>query len=91
MPLTPISINSENADNGDFYDTPQLNKGVYLLSLADKPPWVKNRRGYDYGHKRCDLLFIKDKKARNKPISPYNNEWTEVEASYCAVSSNKKQ
>ena len=86
----PISLSPANVDCGNFRDNEILQKGLYIICLSDKNPWVKNRRGYEYGHKRCDLLLVKDGNAENIPISPYNNDYSSLEASYCSVSDNKK-
>lgn len=69
-----ITVTPEDIDRGCFYDVGALNKGCFLLRIEDQNPWVGNRKGYKYGHIRQDILLVKDGKARNKTVKPYNNE-----------------
>lgn len=85
-----ISVSKSNIDEGNFKSITPLKEGINLLILTDKNPWVKNRKGHNYGHIRKDLLLIRDGVAENKPISPYNNDATSVSASYCTVTNRKK-
>ena len=87
MPAQPIDISKEMIDSGDFRSIPELSEGEYLLILEDTTLWVDKRQGHNYGHKRKDILLIKDGIAENKPIMPYNTPETRVVASYCQVSS----
>lgn len=86
----PINIIPADVDSGIFQSESLLRNGLFLLSLSDKNPWVKNRRGYSYGHIRKDLLLINRGKSKNRPISSYDNDQTKIEAKYCVVSNNKK-
>lgn len=88
--LNPIEVNSEYLDVGNFNTNNQLRNGDYMLVLKDKKPWGANRRRYKYAHTRKDILLIKKGKALNSPISPYNNEYSEVAASYCEVTNSLK-
>lgn len=85
-----IIIEKNQVDSGDFANIDNLKIGYYILVLQDDNPWVEKRRGHDYGHLRKDILFVKDGKAKNKPISPYNNKETSVSATYCKVTPSKK-
>ena len=70
----PITISKHDIDRGNFKRNPQLRKGRRLLVIADDNPWVLNREGYKYGHVRKDILLIKNGKAQNKTVMPYNTE-----------------
>lgn len=89
-PERTIAIQKKNIDKGDFSDYEELRDRLCLLFLKDAYLWVKNRRGYKYGHTRRDLLLLNMGKSKNKPISDYNNEETIVKASYCLVNSDNK-
>jgi len=85
-----IDVTGQQVDSGVFTDIPQLIKGWNLVIVKDQTPWVKQRIGYKYGAIRRDILLIKNGKARNRAVSPYNNEWSSVKASYCSVTKKKK-
>ena len=87
---TALIVNKKDVDRGDFKKYPNLRSNLVLLILKDKTPWVKNRKGYKYGHIRKDILLIDGGKAMNKPSFEYDTKPTEVEASYCRVTSFKK-
>lgn len=87
---TTLSIKKEDVDIGDFSYYPKLRNALVLLNLEDETPWVKNRKGYKYGHVRKDILLINRGKAINKPSFEYNTEETKVIAKYCYVSPEKK-
>lgn len=70
----PISISRKDLCNGFFSNYNELRKGVHLLSITDETPWVDKRDGYNYGHKRKDILLIKNGRAINKEIYPYSDE-----------------
>lgn len=85
-----IKIEKSQVDSGNFSNIKELKYGTFLLIIQDNNPWVENRKGYNYGHIRRDILVIKDGKALNKPISPYDNDATSVSTSYCQVKPDKK-
>jgi len=68
-----IEVTGHDIDKGDFRKYDKLNYGTMLLSVADENPWVENRSGYSYGHQRKDILLIKNGRAKNKPVMPYDN------------------
>lgn len=69
-----IDVTGRDIDRGAFSDYKQLNSGTVLLAIEDKNPWVENRKGYAYGHQRQDILLIKNGRAKNKPVMPYDNK-----------------
>ena len=86
----PIEIEKKLVDDGYFKKYGQLDKGLFLLDLTDDNLWVKQRQGFGYGHQRKDLLLLKDGKALNKTIFPYNNGDTELSSVYSEVTPNKR-
>lgn len=89
-PAKPITVQKRDVDKGNFTDNDELCNGMYLLILKDENLWVKNRRGYTYGHTRRDLLLINRGKSKNKPVSYYDNNETKVSATYCQAMPDKK-
>jgi len=86
-----IPINKASVDSGIYKEYPALAKGLYLLQLSDENLWVKQRVGFDYGHKRMDVVLVKNGKSKNKTVFPYNNKGTNLIAKYCKVTSERKQ
>lgn len=85
-----LKIQKEDIDKGDFRSYRELNGGNYLLFLEDDTPWVRQRKGYSYGHTRKDILFVRNGLAKNSPISPYNTLDTRVKATYCPITTNQR-
>lgn len=85
-----VRIENTQVDDGDFSKTDKLRQGLFLLVVSDKNPWVENRKGYNYGHIRRDMLVIKDGKAQNHPISSYDNDASSASGAYCRVTPSKK-
>lgn len=79
---TPISVSKQSIDAGYFNFSAPLNKGRYLLLIADENPWVLKRRGHDYGHQRKDVLLVENGRAKNSVTMPYNNEYSKPKCSY---------
>lgn len=81
----PVVVSKQDIDKGDFRSYPELNKGRVLLVVSDDNPWVLNREGYDYGHIRKDILLLKNGKAQNKTVMPYNNEYSSPLCTYYSL------
>ena len=79
---TPINVSKQSIDAGYFNFTDPLNRGRYLLLIEDENPWVQNRRGYDYGHQRKDVLLVENGRAKNTVTMPYNNADSKPKCSY---------
>ena len=79
---TPISVSKQSIDAGYFNFSAPLNRGRYLLLIADENPWVLKRRGHDYGHQRKDVLLVENGRAKNSVTMPYNNEYSKPKCSY---------
>lgn len=69
-----ISVEKSDIDKGDFTKHESLRKGLHILTISDKNPWVDNRVGYSYGHTRKDVLLIENGHALNNTIYPYDND-----------------
>lgn len=86
-----IDISGKSIDEGKFDDNPTLNTGLKLLVVEDQKLWVNERIGYkSNGYKRKDVLVLKNGKAQNQTIQPYNNEYSSAKGWYCNVSAKKK-
>ncbi|UKK67572.1 hypothetical protein L6466_13370 [Prevotella communis] len=79
------SVDGQDIDDANFTKYPELNRGTYLLVIEDGTPWVKNRKGYDYGASRRDIVVVVDGKGNNKPTASYNTIASKPIGKYCAV------
>ena len=82
---TPIDVSSKMIDSRNFRTHDVLKQGRYLLLIEDEKPWVQNRKGYDYGHQRNDILLIENGMAMNSVIMPYNNDYSSPKCKYVRV------
>lgn len=71
--MKEILVPQNRLDGTVFSDIGNWGDGVWLMILEDEIPWVKNRKGYNYGHKRRDVRLIIDGEAKNEAIMPYGN------------------
>ena len=85
-----ISVNAADVDKANFNSVPELNDGLYLLSIKDDMPWIAERIGYGYSHYRKDITLVKRGKGTTRPIKPYNNEYSKVSAKFVLVSKSEK-
>lgn len=69
----PIQVPSKSIDNGMFKNDSYLCSGLHMLVIEDGVPWVKKRKGYDYGATRKDVLVVKNGIAANRVCSKYDN------------------
>lgn len=76
-------------DNGDFRGYSELRSGMKMLIIEDKNPWIKNRRGFNYGMNRRDILVLKNGKAQNQTSTVYDNAYTDASCSYVPMSKSK--
>lgn len=81
-PSKSIIVSKSDIDKGDFRRYPALSKGNHILLIEDSNPWVENRKGYDYGHIRRDILLVSGGKSQNRVIMPYDNEQSNPKCSY---------
>lgn len=89
--MQPISITAKEIDLGRINNNSTLSSGLYIVTVKDKKPWVPERLGYGVPHYRRDILLVKDGKAKNKVVMPYDNPQSEMECYYCKVTKNEKK
>lgn len=87
---TQIEIPKTTLNSYDFTQINELRYGYHILTIEDETPWVDNRKGYDYGATRKDILFIKNGNALNSCVMPYNNNISRPKCSYSTVSNKNK-
>ena len=79
------SLLKAKVDSRDYSSIPALRRGLHLVVLEDKTPWVENREGHDYPAYRKDVVIVKDGKAQNATIMPYNTRQTNLVCSYAPI------
>lgn len=79
-------------DRGDYAGIDKLAKGLMFVYLQDENPWINTRLGYNSTavYKRKDILVVKNGKAQNCPIMPYDNANSKPTVWYSHVSGRKK-
>ena len=85
-----IIISKQSVCRGKFWGIKELRCGHKLLIIEDKIPWVKNRKGHNYGAIRRDILFLKHGKAQNESIQPYSTDVSAPVTKYYDIDNNKK-
>jgi len=85
-PKRGIKVSAKSIDSGSFKNYSQLSHGLNLLIIEDENPWGDDRIGYEYAHKRKDILLIKNGRAVNKPVMPYDNPYSSPKCSYIDLS-----
>lgn len=85
-----IVVNKQMIDNGDFTTIPQLSQGEKLLFVKDLTPWVKQRQFFEYGATRRESLYLKNGKALNRVIMPYNNPQSDPRCSFVSVDGKER-
>ena len=69
-----VNVSKEDLCTYRFSRYPELARGIKLLIVEDKTPWVEQRIGYDYGAWRKEVLVLQEGKALNQTIAPYNTK-----------------
>ena len=77
-------------DSGDFASVKPLESGLFQVLLEDEHLWVNNRKGYDYGATRRDILLVQDGCALNHPVAPYSTDSTLLKAKFHATDDELK-
>lgn len=80
-----IAVSKEQIESGNFRDNRDIGKGKVLLIVEDQNPWVANRKGYNYGAMRKDVLLLKNGKAQNRTVASYANESSQPKSTYRKV------
>lgn len=83
--LTELSVAKEEIDKGCLRKVRALGNGKKLLVIEDETLWVKQRKGYNYGATRKDVLVLNRGRAQNRPVAPYQNEASSPKCYYCDV------
>ncbi len=84
-----IQVSAKEIDSGRFTDNPALSTGRILLILNDEKPWVENRKGYDFGVTRRDVLYVENGVAQNSVTYPYDNKNSKPKAVYVKIGAKK--
>ncbi len=86
-----IDINKKDIDKGDFSGFDCLANGISLLFIQDQLPWINKRVGYNSSsnYKRNDVLVLREGKAQNNTIMPYNNEYSNPVSWYINTNGKK--
>lgn len=87
--IIEVSVEKSQIVSGNFRTEKLLNSGRKLLVVEDETPWVKNRRGYDYGAMRKDVLLLENGDAQNSTIASYADNESSPHCYYCDVSGQK--
>lgn len=82
-------IKGTDIDRGNLSEYPELRMGRKLLVIEDENPWVENRKGYDYGAIRKDIMLVNDGRASNRPIMSYDNPASKPKVQYRDVDDEK--
>lgn len=83
-----IDVTKKEIDKGCFKNIEALKKGEKLLIIKDENPWILVRLGYKNSTPkfRKDVMLIRNGKAQNKTICPYNNDYSNPSVTYADVS-----
>lgn len=85
-----INISKEVFLRGDLKRIPELRRGLKLLIIEDKTPWVKQRSGYNYGATRRDIILLKNGRIKNRPVCSYSTSESSPKFLYTNISKKKK-
>lgn len=89
-PVEEIQLEADKVDVGDFRNENLLTSGNYIIIVKDENPWVDERKGFGYPHIRRDVLYVKDGRALNHVIKPYDNLQSKMTCRYRQVHPNRK-
>lgn len=80
---THLHVTKEQVDSGDFSEEPVLSTGKKLLIVKDLKEWAYRTDSNDTkSYYRSDTILIKNGRAVNKPIAPYNTPSTVLDYEY---------
>lgn len=88
--LMPLNLSKEEFVSGKYLNHIEFRDGLTMLVIQDENLWVNNRKGYNYGATRKDVILVKQRKAQNIPVSSYNTEKSKPIFYYCKTSGNEK-
>lgn len=86
-----ISVDKDLIDSGNFKSVEALKSGLKLLTIEDQNSWC-NTEGSSYkrGIKRRDVLLVRNGKALNATVMPYNNDASRPRCYYVDVDDTQK-
>ena len=62
----------------------------FLIIIEDDSLWVKNRIGYKYGHRRKDILLVKNGRIQNEVVASYGTRSSRPRFLRCDIANRKK-
>ena len=62
----------------------------FILVIEDTVPWVRNRKGYTYGHQRRDIVYVDGGRVYGSVVSSYMTKETHPQFSRAFVKKNAK-
>lgn len=87
-----FEMDGEKEERGINYtgygDVKPPSYGFYMLQITDSEPWVSNRKGYNYGATRRDIMLVDKGRVKDEPIAPYTT--SNYEAKLIKVQRKKK-
>ena len=89
--VTQLEVKGMEIDSRDYSNNRDLRKGNKLLVVTDNTPWVENRKGYDYGAIRKDIVMVANGKGSNGPVQSYCSIESNPECYYCEVNPSEKK
>ena len=62
----------------------------FILVIEDTVPWVRNRKGYTYGHQRKDIVYVDGGRVYGSVVSSYMTKETHPQFARAFVKKNAK-
>lgn len=84
-PLKKASVSCSDIDRCSFTDIPELSSNTCLLVINDQIPWVNNRKGYDSGANRKDVMVVQNGKGTPQAVQSYSTAASKPECYYCIL------
>lgn len=88
--VQPIDITKDEFVSGRYLHRPEFSRGYSLLVIEDQSLWVNNRKGYDYGATRKDLILIDHGVAVNTPVASYETKVSNPKFYFCKTTGEEK-
>ncbi len=82
----PCDLTWSDVIKGQIHENAQ----DFLIMIEDQEPWVKNRRGFNYGHRRKDILLVKNGRIQNKVVKSYGTICSQPKFTRCDIGENVK-
>ena len=86
-----VNVDKDLIDSGNFKSVDALSSGLKLLTIEDQNAWCDTEgSGYKRGIKRRDVLLVRNGKALNATVMPYDNDASRPKCSYVDVDDTQK-